>query len=787
MPAQAAPRPRPPRAAALLACAAFALALAAGNSFAQLPRFPGLTGKPDAAAPEAKPAAPETAEQAIARIRGQMEALGGQVAPAPDGISAVEADRASEARTALSYIYERQIRGYTELESARQARLLAESNERDWKGFSEKPPYSILMVDGLRETAGVVRLRISSLEAANLHLTREIARNREEAKDADAAQRAAEDNVAGARTEAEKLRAAWRRDAASLDARRSAGWAVLSRQLQEQQNEELSARRAELRLLERQIATATADVRFSDEDVDKVRQRSASNVASITKTLESVRAAALTRERERDAAKKELARLESAAGVEPERIAVAKARLRAATAWVETLRGEAEMLRGQIAMIQEFTKLWPFRRIATTSQDADARREAMTHLTDAAAAIERWLVYMQTPLTQARTSLRDAETRLNRTTQQEAATADHDRDAVAAAVQLLAVNEAAREELARISSTLGRWIADLKAETARRGFLARTADAWSAARDVLRQAWNFEIFAVEDTVMLDGRPVTTAHGVTVGKSVGAAAIFLGGYGLAVLLMRRLARLLIARGVDERLVGTLRRWTLAVVGLVLLLFTLNIAKIPLTVFAFLGGTLAIAVGFGTQTIFKNLISGMILLLERSVQIGDIVEVDGVSGTVTAVDLRSSTIKGFDGTDTIVPNSVLLENKFTNWTRNDRRVRRTVKVGVAYGSPVRQVVEILEDCAKRHGLVLDDPEPYAIFEDFGDNALTFTLYVWFEFRPNASVLVVLSDLRFMIERQFREAGIEIAFPQRDVHLDTKGPLRVELVRGGEPEPR
>jgi small-conductance mechanosensitive channel len=171
----------------------------------------------------------------------------------------------------------------------------------------------------------------------------------------------------------------------------------------------------------------------------------------------------------------------------------------------------------------------------------------------------------------------------------------------------------------------------------------------------------------------------------------------------------------------------------------------------------------------------------------VQIGDIVEVDTVSGTVIAVDLRSSTIKGFDGTDTIVPNSVLLENKFTNWTRNDRNVRRIVKVGVAYGSPVRQVADILEECAKRHGLILDDPAPFAIFEDFGNDALVFSLYVWFEFQPNASLLVVLSDLRFMIERQFREAGIEIAFPQRDVHLDTTGPLRVELVRGAEPEPQ
>jgi small-conductance mechanosensitive channel len=183
----------------------------------------------------------------------------------------------------------------------------------------------------------------------------------------------------------------------------------------------------------------------------------------------------------------------------------------------------------------------------------------------------------------------------------------------------------------------------------------------------------------------------------------------------------------------------------------------------------------------QTVFKNFISGVILLMERSVQIGDIVEVDGTSGTVTAVDLRSSTVLGADGVETIVPNSVLLENKVTNWTHSDRRVRRVVKVGVAYGSPARDVADLLQDCAKRHGLVLADPKPMVLFEDFGADALQFGLYVWLELTPKVSATEVLSDLRFMIEKRLREAGIVMAFPQRDVHLDSSRPLRIEVVRG------
>ena len=209
--------------------------------------------------------------------------------------------------------------------------------------------------------------------------------------------------------------------------------------------------------------------------------------------------------------------------------------------------------------------------------------------------------------------------------------------------------------------------------------------------------------------------------------------------------------------------------MAFFGLLLAGLTLNLAHIPFTVFAFLGGALAIGVGFGTQTIIKNFISGMLVLMERQVEVGDIVEVDNVTGTVTEVNLRSSTVRGFDGVETIIPNSVLIEQKVTNWTHSDRKVRRVLKIGVAYGSPTREVADLLQECAKRHGLVLHDPAPLVILEDFGDNALVFALYVWLELGATVNSAQVLSDLRFMIEKRFAEAGIVVAYP-RDIRLAT-----------------
>jgi len=242
---------------------------------------------------------------------------------------------------------------------------------------------------------------------------------------------------------------------------------------------------------------------------------------------------------------------------------------------------------------------------------------------------------------------------------------------------------------------------------------------------------------------------------------------------------RVTARLVAQGHDAARVRTVRRWLLAITAGVLAVLTLNVARIPLHVFAFMGGALAIGVGFGMQTIIKNLISGMIVLAERRIQIGDIVDVDGINGTVTTVDLRSTTVRSFDGLETMVPNSTLLENKVTNWTMSDRHVRRVVRVGVAYGTRMREAADLLEACARRHGNVLGDPAPYVLFEDFGDNAQMLALHFWVELGPRVSAALVASDLRFMIEKQFAENGIVIAYPQRDVHLDTAQPLRIEVV--------
>ena len=206
------------------------------------------------------------------------------------------------------------------------------------------------------------------------------------------------------------------------------------------------------------------------------------------------------------------------------------------------------------------------------------------------------------------------------------------------------------------------------------------------------------------------------------------------------------------------------------------------KIPLTVFAFAGGALAIGLGFGMQNILKNFVSGLILLFERPFRVGDVLDVGGQRGNVSEIGLRASVLQLWDGTETLIPNSSLLENNVCNWTYSSRKVRFSITVGTAYGSDTRRVIQLLGEVADRHGVVDKEPKPQVFFTDFGASALTFELRFWVDV-IQANAAQVASDLRLMIAASFAEHGIVIAFPQRDLHLHADRPIPLQLV--GAPE--
>lgn len=240
------------------------------------------------------------------------------------------------------------------------------------------------------------------------------------------------------------------------------------------------------------------------------------------------------------------------------------------------------------------------------------------------------------------------------------------------------------------------------------------------------------------------------------------------------------RLTSTKRVSENIAETLAKIAYYVAAAMVVLIAMQVAGIPTTIFTVLGGALAIGVGFGAQNLFNNLISGLIILTEKPIRKNDIVEVDGTEGIVAEISNRRTRIRRPDGIDVLVPNSTFLQTNVVNWTLFDSLVRGNVSIGVAYGSPVRTVRELLLQAAEKHDKVVKTPTPIVLFTDFGDNALAFNLYFWCNVTRPLDRRLIESDLRFEIDDLFKQAKISIAFPQRDIHLDTLRPLEVRVMK-------
>jgi len=214
-------------------------------------------------------------------------------------------------------------------------------------------------------------------------------------------------------------------------------------------------------------------------------------------------------------------------------------------------------------------------------------------------------------------------------------------------------------------------------------------------------------------------------------------------------------------------------------LIVFLFSMRMVNLPITAFAFVGGALAIGVGFGAQNLINNFISGFIIMAERPIRLGDLIEIEGNFARVEDIGPRCTRIRTGDNIHILVPNSSFLEKNIVNWTLADPKVRAHVTVGVVYGSPVREVEQLLLQAAGEREKVMRVPEPFVLFRDFGDNALIFSLYFWLNMESLVERLMLESNIRFRIDELFREAGIVIAYPQRDVHIDMARPLELKVV--------
>jgi potassium efflux system protein len=187
-------------------------------------------------------------------------------------------------------------------------------------------------------------------------------------------------------------------------------------------------------------------------------------------------------------------------------------------------------------------------------------------------------------------------------------------------------------------------------------------------------------------------------------------------------------------------------------------------------------LGVGIGFGLQEIIANFISGLIILFERPIRVGDIISTGGNDGTVTRIRIRATTIRDWDGKELLVPNKEFITGRLLNWSLSDPKIRITLPVGIAYGSDLELAIKTLYEIVREHPRIVDDPDPQIVFESFGDNALALSARCFLDSVEDR--WGVVTELNREIYKRFGEAGIVIAFPQRDIHLDTNKPIRIEL---------
>lgn len=322
--------------------------------------------------------------------------------------------------------------------------------------------------------------------------------------------------------------------------------------------------------------------------------------------------------------------------------------------------------------------------------------------------------------------------------------------------------------LSRPSVMRLRFVSRYGTEFARRLTVFLKAGAWGLAVMLLTQAWGlFSSASQAWETLFESRAEVAGLSLSLGLILLALlALYLASsiswFLRAFLEAEVFPRNQVDRGAGDA-IKKLLHYSLILFGLLLSLSLLGIEAKSFFVF---GGALGLGLGFGLQNIANNFISGLILLFERPIKVGDMVVVENESGRVRKIGLRSTVIETFDRAELIVPNSQFISQKVTNWTFSNPLARLRIPVGVAYGTDIPLVLGILKEVALRNPRVIKNPQPLALFVRFGESSLDFELHVWIA--DVADRLLVQSEICQTIAADFRDAGIEIPFPQRDVYL-------------------
>ena len=648
------------------------------------------------------------------------------------------------------------------LEQTRQRRAEFTKTQSDATNPSESPPYSIFFADQLWDTSFSLRLAVEGLHS-QLSLTElRFNRARESLLAAEAGLRQASERAETAKGSPGVSRERWLRDLEALRQRAAAAMLQAAELSKTRVQEELEDARARLGSAERQLESVEPHVDFTEADLGKIRTRLSEERKSLAEDLERTTTARRRhsdqlRTIERELAAR-LAKQTHQTGKIPESSRQLQATAEVGRIQADNLALKGDLLQLLLDVVEGERQLWESRFTIAHGAEPGKVREAYDRFTPLFANFHASQDYLRQQMSIVSGQIGELETRLkhNQGTRDRAQA----RALLQAHQQRQQIYNRALQRVDQASRFLERWKAEFKEQRKELPLSARLEDWWQRAWENVKIVWQYEVFAAEDTIEVDGKTITGHRSVTVGKIVSALVILLVGYWLCLYLAGLIGRLAVTRlGVAPEIANLMRQWSQALLITILIVVSFVWVKIPLTIFAFLGGAFAIGAGFGAQNLLKNVISGILLLIERPLRVGDLIEVDNVRGRVTTIGLRSSTVRDAKGMITLIPNSSFLERHVTNWTYSSRLGRFSLRVGAPYGSSTQQVMDLLAALAKEHPHVLKTPQPQVLLEEFGSQARIFTLNYWLEIRLDVDPNEVASELRFAIERKFEEAGLKI----------------------------
>jgi small-conductance mechanosensitive channel len=628
------------------------------------------------------------------------------------------------------------------------------------KDVQGNPPYSAVQVDALRDEIDGLKEKLVAADASFRSNQTEMQSLQDQLKARAAASRQAGERVLGTRSDGDTTKAKDELEILALLKRATEVEIAVTALDQERLKLQISSWRSRIEVMQSVVAKVLPDQKLTLDDLAAQRQRVslereklASEMALMVRQNAQHRA-----ERERLSADGKVSKLDVFLDL--------------------TLKTDNVILKGldYLQMLNNVSgDAWEKRYAILANADPEQRQAPLQALTELGRKLADLRHQSRTQQEALRTEIRAQRIRIDNLA---ADRQEQGREKEVLNLLLLQTAMGERVELAaaRLENLVARWLVDF-ADPGDRGLRGRVLWVRDGAVAVFKRIWQQELFVAEDVSEVDGRQVSVKYGITVGKSVGILVIFIVGYWLLARISRFIQHQLVRQlKVSHQLASVVRRWSMIGLSFALVAILLNLARIPLSVFAFLGGTLAIGVGFGAQTIIKNFICGLIMLFERKVRVGDVVELGGVAGYVTAVDLRATTVQAFNGVEALIPNANFIENQVVNWTYSSRQIRRELPVDIAYGTDVRQAEALFLAAAAEHACVLKDPVPEVFFDGFGDHVLKVVLVYWVEFDGPMGPRRIDSDLRHDLYVRLAEAGIDIPFPQREVHVNFAQALSV-----------